>query len=99
LLDAVRHGIVRDQERRERERGLAEIRRRFDTLTARERQIMTYIANGWPNKKVAADTELSEVTVRVHRAQVMHKMKARSIADLVRMADKLGAPPAHDQAT
>jgi FixJ family two-component response regulator len=89
LLDAVRGGIERDRIRRSTEQSLAVWRDRFDALTSREREIFALVATGRPNKQIAADLGVSEVTVKVHRGQVMRKMGAMSLADLVRMSDKL----------
>ena len=95
LLDAIYVGIERDRARRRRSAVFEALRGQFDTLTSRERQIMLKVTSGRPNKQIAAELKLSEVTVKVHRRHVMRKMKARSLADLVRMADKLsdGAEP------
>jgi len=93
LLDAVMAGIERDRARRAEISNTHELRKCFASLTPREREVMARIADGWPNKKVAADLKLSEVTVKVHRGQVMRKMRAKSLADLVRMADKLRVVP------
>ena len=90
LLDAVHAGIQQDRARRQEASGLAELRLRFEALTAREREILGLVVSGQPNKQIAADLGLSEMTVKVHRSQVMHKMQAKSVIDLVRMADKLG---------
>jgi FixJ family two-component response regulator len=90
LLDAVMLGIRQDRARREKISSNAELQERFDSLTPREREVMARIAAGRPNKHVAAELKLSEVTVKVHRGHVMQKMRAKSLADLVRMADKLG---------
>jgi FixJ family two-component response regulator len=73
---------------------LGELRERFATLTERERQIMTLVVNGRPNKQIAAELSLSEMTVKVHRGQVMRKMHTRSLPELVRMADWLRDPTA-----
>jgi len=89
LLDAIHVGIERDRTRRQAAATEAALQRLFDSLTSRERQIMLRVASGRPNKRIAAELKLSEVTVKVHRRHVMQKMKARSLADLVRMADKL----------
>ncbi len=89
LLDAVLVGIERDRARREEESITAELQKSFASLTSREREVMARVASGWPNKKIAAELKLSEVTVKVHRGHVMQKMRAKSLADLVRMADKL----------
>jgi FixJ family two-component response regulator len=90
LLDAVRHGIERDRRRRDEEMLLVSLRIRFELLTVRERQIMELVARGLLNKQIAAELGLSEVTVKVHRGHVMQKMEARSLAELVRMSDRLG---------
>ena len=89
LLDAINVGIERDRSRRQAAAVGAVLRSRFELLTARERQIMLRVVTGRPNKQIAAELKLSEVTVKVHRRHVMRKMKAKSLADLVRMADKL----------
>jgi FixJ family two-component response regulator len=89
LLDAIQVGIARDRARRERVAKFDALRGHFNRLTSRERQIMHKVASGRPNKKIAAELKLSEVTVKVHRRHVMQKMNAKSLADLVRMADKL----------
>jgi FixJ family two-component response regulator len=89
LLDAIRHAIERDRSRREEERLFTSIRGRFDTLTEREREIMVLVAQGLLNKQIAAELSVSEVTVKVHRGSVMRKMQAASLADLVRMSDRL----------
>ena len=90
LLDAVHAAIEQDRVRRQEAGALAELRLRFDTLTPREREILTLVVSGRPNKQIAAHLGLSEMTVKVHRSQVMHKMQAKSVIDLVRMTDKLG---------
>jgi len=89
LLDAIYVGIERDRARRRHSAVIEGLRGHFGKLTSRERQIMLKVASGRPNKQIAAELKLSEVTVKVHRRHVMRKMKARSLADLVRMADKL----------
>ena len=93
LLDAVQLGIERDRARRQRAASAAELRQRFASLTAREREVFLLVITGRPNKQLAAELELSEVTVKAHRSQVMHKMRAQSLVDLVRMADMLGTSP------
>ena len=89
LLDAIYLGIERDRSRRQVSAIVAVLRDNFASLTARERQVMLKVASGRPNKQIAAELKLSDVTVKVHRRHVMRKMKAKSLADLVRMADKL----------
>jgi FixJ family two-component response regulator len=94
LLDAIHAALERDRARRQDAAGLATLRARYGELTERERQVMSHVAAGWVNKRVAAELGLSVVTVKVHRGQVMRKMQAKSVADLVRMADRLGVPRA-----
>ncbi len=89
LLDAIHAGLERDRARRQTSAVVAALREHFASLTAREREIMLKVASGRPNKQIAAELKLSEVTVKVHRRHVMRKMNARSLADLVRMADRL----------
>jgi FixJ family two-component response regulator len=89
LLDAIQLGLERDRARREGERALAALRERFETLTPREREVMTEVLKGRLNKQIAGDIGVSEVTVKAHRGQVMRKMKASSLLDLARMAEKL----------
>jgi FixJ family two-component response regulator len=91
LLDAVMVGIERDRERRKKVEAVADLRQNFASLTSRERQVMEHIAAGRPNKQIAAELKLSEVTVKVHRGNVMRKMRAASLPDLVRMADRVQA--------
>lgn len=90
LLDAVRQGIDRDRRRRERDEATAGLRSAFASLSGREREVMAQVARGRLNKQIAADLNLSEITIKVHRGHMMQKMAARSLADLIRMADKLG---------
>jgi FixJ family two-component response regulator len=90
LLDAVHAGIERDRARRQEAELIADLRTRYDSLTAREREIMHLVVTGSVNKQIAAQAGLSEVTIKVHRGHVMQKMRARSLVDLVRMADSLG---------
>jgi FixJ family two-component response regulator len=94
LLDAIHSAIERDRTGRREATRLAELRQRLATLSDRERQIMTFVVIGRPNKQIAAELGLSEMTVKVHRGQVMRKMLAKSLPDLVRMADRLGEPVA-----
>ena len=94
LLDAIHTAIERDRNKRREATWLAELRERFATLTERERQIMTLVVIGRANKQIAAELTLSEMTVKVHRGQVMRKMHAKSLPELVRMADRLAEPTA-----
>ena len=92
LLDAIHAAIERDRESRRETVLITDLRKRHTTLTERERHIMTLVVIGRANKQIAAELNLSEITVKVHRGQVMRKMKAGSLPELVRMADRLGAP-------
>jgi FixJ family two-component response regulator len=93
LLEAIQLGHTRDRARLEQERALADLKLHFETLTPRERQIMAFVATGRLNKQIAADLGLSEITVKVHRGQVMRKMRASSLPDLARKADQLQLTP------
>lgn len=97
LLDAVQHGIEQDRVQRTQAMAVADLRERFDALTSRERQIMELVVTGRPNKQLAAELDVSEITVKVHRGNVMRKMQAKSLAELVRMADRLGIGTAKPQ--
>jgi FixJ family two-component response regulator len=92
LLAAVRRGLDQDRERRARESDRSALQTRFETLTPRERDVFDLIVTGLLNKQVGAELGTAEKTVKVHRARVMKKMQAGSIAELVRMADRLGRP-------
>ncbi len=91
LLDAVHAGIALDRRRRVDEEALTELRARYTSLTPREQETMALVVSGLLNKQIAAELGLSEMTVKVHRAQVMRKMNAPSLAELVRIADSLKA--------
>lgn len=94
LLDAVHAALERDRARRRDDAGVASLQGRFDSLTERERQVLGHVVAGRVNKRIADELSLSVVTVKVHRGQVMRKMEAKSVAELVRMADRLGLPRA-----
>ncbi len=93
LLDAIQLGLARDRERRENDKALATLRERFASLSPRERDIMIQVARGRLSKQIAGDIGIAEATVKVHRSRVMRKMKARSLPELGRMADKLKLVP------
>jgi FixJ family two-component response regulator len=90
MLDAVTGALARDRERRAREQSDSDMRARFETLTAREREIMALVTTGLMNKQVGGRIGISEMTVKIHRGHVMRKMGTRSLADLVLAAEKLG---------
>jgi FixJ family two-component response regulator len=90
LLDAVQAGLQRDRTRREGAKSIAGLRSRYDELTPREQEVIGYVTSGLMNKQIAGEIGVSEITVKVHRGNAMRKMGARSLAELVRMADLLG---------
>jgi len=101
LLDAIQHAIEIDRVARQERAVMAAVRRRYESLTKREREVMKWIVSGLLNKQIAAQLGSSEVTVKMHRGQVMRKMKAESVIQLARMAEKIGvtrgaAPENHE---
>lgn len=90
MLDAVARAIDRDRKRREDERIVSDVQARFETLTPREREVLALVTAGLMNKQIATEIGLAEITVKIHRGHIMKKMGARSLADLVRMAEMLG---------
>jgi FixJ family two-component response regulator len=90
MLDAVSLGLERDRARREGETGKAGVRATFASLTTREQEVMAYVTSGLMNKQIAGEMQLAEITVKLHRGSVMRKMEAKSLVDLVRMADIVG---------
>jgi len=101
LLDAIQNALEIDRAARQERSLVADMRRRYESLTNREREVMRLVVSGLLNKQIAGELGSSEVTVKMHRGQVMRKMKARSIVELLRMAEKIGiagevAPPAGD---
>ena len=94
LLDAIQIALERDRTRRVQETEVAKLRERYESLTPREREVMPLVVSGLLNKQIAAEIGASEATVKVHRSQLMRKMGAESLADLVRMAAEMGIPAA-----
>jgi FixJ family two-component response regulator len=90
LLDAIRLAIVRDRETRKARVKLAGLRARYELLTAREREVMACVVSGMLNKQIAGELRIVEKTIKFHRAHIIQKMRARSLAELVRMAEHLG---------
>jgi FixJ family two-component response regulator len=96
LLDAIQQALERDRTARQHQMETTELRERFDSLTSREREVMGLVVSGLLNKQIAGELGTSEVTIKIHRSQVMKKMGAGSLAELVRMTEKLGIPAAKD---
>jgi FixJ family two-component response regulator len=97
LLDAIQQALERDRAARQHSREISELRKRFDALTPREREVMSLVVAGWLNKQIGFELGISEITVKIHRGRVMNKMGAQSLADLVRMTERLELPTAKDQ--
>jgi len=99
LLDAIQTAVERDRARRTQEKDVVQLQERLDSLTPREREVLTFVITGRPNKQIAAQLKLSEMTVKIHRSQMMRKMRAKSLVELVRMADTLKISSQASQAT
>jgi FixJ family two-component response regulator len=90
MLDAVTRALDQDRQKREGDQVVSKLRQRFESLTPREREVLTHVTSGLMNKQTAGLLQLSEITVKIHRGHVMKKMQARSLAELVKMAEALG---------
>jgi FixJ family two-component response regulator len=97
LLDAIQHALERDNSRRVLDAEVAKLRERYESLTSREREVLSLVVSGLPNKQIAAEIGTSEATVKVHRSQLMRKLGAESLAELVRMSEKLQGNPSTGQ--
>jgi FixJ family two-component response regulator len=97
LLRAIDAAIVLDREARRERSEMGKLQQRYSVLTPREREVLPFVVAGFANKQTAAELGVSEITIGVHRGQIMHKMGARSLAELVRVSDKLGIPRALGQ--
>src|SRR6202163_5170325 len=97
LLNAIQQALERDRVARQHSSEIAEQRKRFDALTSREREVMGLVVAGWLNKQIGFELGISEITVKIHRGRVMNKMAAQSLAELVRMTERLEIPTAKDR--
>jgi FixJ family two-component response regulator len=98
LLDAIHQAIERDRIGRQHSAEIAQLRDRFEALTAREKEVMSLVVGGWLNKQIGFELGISEITVKIHRGRVMSKMGAQSLAELVRMTERLAAPTPQEAA-
>ena len=96
MLDVVQNALLKDEKRRKSESRVADVRRRYQTLTPREREVMKYVVSGLLNKQIAAELGLSEITVKIHRGHAMRKMGARTLPEFVLGAQSLGLDPNAD---
>jgi len=94
LLDAIRASLAKDAENRAQSAEMSSVHEYLETLTPREQEVMTYVITGMPNKNIATALGISEETVKIHRVRVKRKLRVRSVADLVRLCEKAGIPPA-----
>ncbi len=97
LLDAIQQALERDRAARQHSKEIAQLRQRFDALTSREREVMNLVVGGWLNKQIGFELKISEITVKIHRGRVMGKMGAQSLAELVRMTERLELTSVRDQ--
>jgi FixJ family two-component response regulator len=97
LLGAIQAALAQDREARQQRLNLAALQQRFSALTPREREVLPLVVSGLLNKQAAGELGISEVTLQIHRGRIMHKMKAESLAELVRMAGTLGIPVVHSR--
>jgi FixJ family two-component response regulator len=93
LLDAVVRAIDKDRKRRETDKAVASLQALYESLSSREREVLAFVASGLMNKQVAAELGLAEITVKIYRGHIMKKMRAKSLADLIRMTEALGIRP------
>jgi RNA polymerase sigma factor (sigma-70 family) len=93
LLDAIRAALERDRARRDQEKEVTELQQRFESLTVRQREVTAMVVSGFLNKQIADELGTAENTVKVHRSRAMEKMRAKSLADLIKMIEKVKAPP------
>jgi FixJ family two-component response regulator len=97
LLDAIHQAVEHDRAARQHSREIADLRDRFEALTSREREVMNLVVAGWLNKQIGFELQISEITVKIHRGRVMAKMGAQSLAELVRMTERLESTKAKNQ--